>query len=150
MFKEGDFIVVKQDYPPYEQFGVVSKPMGDLHFAETADGFTTVFTNDGVRAGGEKPTIRLATPEEVERLTGPDLFVVTTITPFQRERITVERIPSLYRDHLHAIARSLKQPTIEELLQQAAAMLEPKTGAEHVLALIDIEHALNWLKVAEK
>ena len=150
MFKEGDFIVVKQDYPPYEQFGVVSKPMGDLHFAETADGFTTVFTNDGVRAGGEKPTIRLATPEEVERLTGPDLFVVTTITPFQRERIIVERIPSLYRDHLHAIARSLKQPTVEELLQQAAAMLEPKIGAEYVLALIDIEHALNWLKVAEK
>jgi hypothetical protein len=150
MFKEGDFIVVKQDYPPYEQFGVVSKPMGDLHFAETADGFTTVFTNDGVRAGGEKPTVRLATPEEVERLTGPDLFMVTSITPFQRERITVERIPSLYRDHLHAIARSLKQPTIEELLQQAIAMIDAKKGPEYTLAKIEIEHALTWLKVAEK
>jgi hypothetical protein len=150
MFKEGDFIVVKQDYPPYEQFGVVSKPMGDLHFAETADGFTTVFTNDGVRAGGEKPTIRLATAEEVARLTGPDLFVVTTITPFQRERITVERIPSLYRDHLHAIARSLKQPTVEDLLKAALNIIDADKCSENDMACVCIEKALVWLSIAEK
>jgi hypothetical protein len=150
MFKEGDFIVVKQDYPPYEQFGLVKKPMGDLQFAELSDGSTAVFSSEGVRAGSDRPSIRLATPEEVARLSGPNIFVATTITPFEQERLTVEKLPSSFPDPLHTIARGLKQPTVEELLRQAAAMLEPKIGAEYVLALIDIEHALNWLKVAEK
>jgi hypothetical protein len=150
MFKEGDFIHIKQTYPPYEQFGIVKQLLGEIVYAELSEGTTAVFRKDGVRAGGESPTIRLATPEEVARLSGPNIFVATTITPFEQERLTVEKLPSSFPDPLHTIARGLKQPTVEELLQQAAAMLEPKIGAEYVLALIDIEHALNWLKVAEK
>jgi hypothetical protein len=150
MFKEGDFIVVKQDYPPYEQFGLVKKPMGDLQFAEMADGSTAVFSNTGVRAGSDRPSIRLATPEEVAKLSGPNIFVATTITPFEQERLTVEKLPSSFPDPLHTIAKGLKQPTVEDLLKAALNMIDADKCSENDMACVCIEKALVWLSIAEK